>query len=235
MQPQHGSDPASLFDAWRPLAGRALEAALNRVLALDPETRAQLTPLAGRRVVLRLQSVTGEPALSLGLHVQGDRLRVEAPDDAVTPDLAVRGTLGGLLGQLGRVLAPGLARRAPAPGRLRIEGDAELARHLQQLAQRFDPDWERPFAAVFGDVMGVQVAAMLRGTLLQGRAFGTGLARNGAEFLTEESRDVVSRGELDAFLDDVDVLRDDAERFALRVQRSQAALAAGAADAPTPT
>lgn len=216
------------------MAGRALESALNRVLALDPDTRAQLAALDGRRIVLRLQSAAGDSApLSLQLRVEGERLRVAAPDDEATPDLAVRSTLGGLLGQIGRVLAPGLARSAPAPGRLRIEGDAELARHLQQLAQRFDPDWERPFAAVFGDVMGVQVAAMLRGALLQGRALGAGLARNSAEFLTEESRDVVGRAELDAFLDDVDVLRDDAERLALRVQRGQSALAAHAAGAST--
>ena len=70
-------------------------------------------------------------------------------------------------------------------------------------------------------------------SLLQGRALGAGLARNSAEFLIEESRDVVGRAELDAFLDDVDVLRDDAERLALRVQRGQSALAAHAAGAST--
>ena len=44
-------------------------------------------------------------------------------------------------------------------------------------------------------------------------------AESAAEYLTEESRDVVPRAELDAFHDDVDTLRDDAERLAARVAR----------------
>ena len=45
------------------------------------------------------------------------------------------------------------------------------------------------------------------------------LASNAAEYVTEESRDVVAREELNAFHDDVDALRDDAERLAARVNR----------------
>ena len=40
-----------------------------------------------------------------------------------------------------------------------------------------------------------------------------------AEFVTEESRDVVPKPELDAFHDDVDALRDDVERLAARIAR----------------
>ena len=35
---------------WKPHAGRALEIALNRALALDPETRDSLAAIDGRRV-----------------------------------------------------------------------------------------------------------------------------------------------------------------------------------------
>ena len=44
-------------------------------------------------------------------------------------------------------------------------------------------------------------------------------AAKAAEFVTEESRDVVPRAELDAFHDDVDALRDDVERIAAKVAR----------------
>ena len=40
-----------------------------------------------------------------------------------------------------------------------------------------------------------------------------------AEFVTEESRDVVGREELNAFHDDVDAIRDDVERLQARVER----------------
>lgn len=201
--------------AWKPLAGRALEAALNRALSLDPDTRAALAPLDGRSVALSLAT----PPLALRITVQGERLCVGPPLAQDEPDLAVKSTLGGLLGQL-QAMA-GLARHADAPaiGRMRIEGDAELARRLQSLASGFDPDWQRPFAAVFGDVLGVQVANAAAAALRQARVLAGNGAQTAAEYVTEESRDVVARGELDAFHDDVDALRDDVERIAARISR----------------
>ena len=196
---------------WKPLAGRTLEAALNRALALDPDTRDALAPLDGRRVALTVES----PPLALQVRVEGQRLLV-GPVEADTPaDLGVRATLGGLLSQLP------MFRRDDAPpvGRMRLEGDADLARRLQRLAERFDPDWQQPFARVFGDVLGVQIANAFAGALKQARVAGRNFAESAAEFVTEESRDVVARAELNAFHDDVDVLRDDVERMAARVAR----------------
>ncbi|HTA64865.1 MAG TPA: hypothetical protein VK753_05120, partial [Xanthomonadaceae bacterium] len=94
----------------------------------------------------------------------------------------------------------------------------ELARQLQKLAERFDPDWNLPFTDLFGDVLGVQVAATVRAAFRFGRDGAMQLAQNGAEFLTEESRDVIGRAELEAHLDDVDVLRDRVERLHARIQ-----------------
>ena len=106
---------------------------------------------------------------------------------------------------------------------MRIEGDAELARRVQGLAKGFDPDWEAPFAAAFGDVLGVQIAQALGGALRQAKVTGESLARSATEFVTEESRDVVARGELEAFYEDVDTLRDDVERMDVRIRRLRAA------------
>ena len=44
---------------WKQPAGRALEAALNRALALDPDARSSLRALDGRRVVI-VADVVGE-------------------------------------------------------------------------------------------------------------------------------------------------------------------------------
>lgn len=196
---------------WKQPAGKALELALNRALALDDETRAALRGLDGQRVALTLTS----PPLALQVQVEGEALRVGPVDAAVEPDLGVRTTLAGLLGQLP------MFRRDDAPpvGKLRIEGDAELARRLQHLAQRFDPDWQQPFVRVFGEVLGVQVAKAVSAGLRQAQVAGRQLAESAAEFVTEESRDVVPRAELDAFHDDVDALRDDVERIAAKIAR----------------
>ncbi|MFT4180128.1 MAG: SCP2 sterol-binding domain-containing protein [Thermomonas sp.] len=205
---------------WKQPAGRALEIALNRALALDEDTCAALKPLDGQRVALTLTS----PPLALQVMVDGDALRVGPVDAQHEPDLGVRATLAGLLGQL-----PMFRSGDAAPvGKLRIEGDAELARRLQKLAQGFDPDWQQPFVAVFGDVIGVQVAKAVSAGLKQAQVAGRSLAETAAEYVTEESRDVVPRAELDAFHDDVDALRDDVERIAAKIARLQRAQGAGA-------
>jgi len=202
--------PAKPFN-WKVPAGRALEAALNRAVALDADTRDSLHALDGRSVALTLSS----PPLALQVRVDDGRLVVGPVAGDAEPDLSVRSTLGGLVGQLP------MFRRDDAPpvGRMRIEGDADLARRLQRLAERFDPDWQQPFTRVFGDVLGVQVAKAFAATLREARIAGRNLAESAAEYVTEESRDVVPRAELEAFHDDVDAIRDDVERLAARIER----------------
>ena len=204
---------ASPFN-WKPLAGRTLEAALNRALALDPATLDALRMLDGQRVTVAVE----RPQLALQVTVVGDRLVVGPVENDSEPHLSVRSTLSALVAQLP------MFRRGDAPpvGRLRVAGDAELARRLQRLAGQFDPDWQRPFAAVFGDVMGVQIANAMAGALRQARDLSRDFAQTAAEYVTEESRDVVGRDELNAFLDDVDNLRDDVERLSARVARLSA-------------
>jgi ubiquinone biosynthesis protein UbiJ len=204
------TDPAaSPFDALKPLAGRALEQALNRLVALDPDTAAALQRLGGRRIGLALEA----PPVALDITVDGGRLKVGPPTQE--PDLGIRATLSGVLSQL-----PFLRRDdAPPVGRVRINGDADLARTLQQLAKRFDPDWEKPFADVFGPVLGPQIGRGLREALKAGAGFAKGFSRDAVDYLTEESRDLVGKAELAAFHDDVDTLRDRAERLAARLAR----------------
>ena len=205
---------SSPLDTLKPLAGRALEVALNRLLSFDPDTRAALKKLDGQRIELALEA----PVLALSITVKGDRLEVGPPDASSEPDLGLRTTLGGLLSQLP------FARAANSPpvGKLRINGDAELARTLQQLAQGFDPDWEQPFADVFGPILGPQIGRSLREGLRNSRRVAENLARDAADFLVEESRDVIGKAELAAFNDDVDALRDRAERVIARVGNLQA-------------
>ena len=200
---------ASPFEVFKPLAGRALEQGLNRLVALDPDTGAALRQLDGRRIGLALEA----PPLALDIQVADGRLKVGPP--TTEPDLGIRATISGVLSQLPFLRASG----APPVGKVRINGDAELARRLQHLARRFDPDWDKPFADILGPIIGPQVARGLREALAAGAGLARTLSRDAAEYVTEESRDVVARAELAAFHDDVDELRDRAERLAARFAR----------------
>lgn len=193
--------------------GRALEAALNRLVGLDPQTRSELSALHGRALTVDFKGA----APSLRLVVDGDRLRV-GPAFAGESALRIAAMPSALLS-----LALARGREAsPTPGRVEIAGDAELARRLERIASRFAPDFDEAFARAFGDVLGVQLARGLRGALAWSRRSAQGLARDTAEFLTEEGRDLVARAELDRFLDDVDALRERTDRLDARVRRLDA-------------
>lgn len=190
--------------------GRALQAALNRVLALDPESRAAIARLDGRALTIVLQ---GTP-LAMRLTVAGERLRV-GPAFNGDSQLRVAATPGAFLAML---LARGSDGDLP-PGKVEIAGDAELARRLERIANGFEPDFDAAFTDVFGDVAGFQIARGVRRALAWGRESAGSFARDTAEYLSEESRDVVSGPEIEQFLDDVDALRERSDRLEARIRR----------------
>ena len=81
----------------------------------------------------------------------------------------------------------------------------------------FHPDIEVAFAKTFGDVIGVPLARALHSAFDWSRESAEAFAHDTADFLRDESRDLIAAAEMDQFLDDVDALRDRAERLAARV------------------
>ncbi len=192
---------------WPPPLLRLFEGTLNRVIALDSSAADSLAALEGRCVALRLKPW---PA-PIQIAVSGGRL---AASDADAPDLAITATPGALLA----MAAERGGFELPA-GRIDISGDADLARRIQKLVAGLDPDWDRPFAQLFGEVAGHQIAKGLRGALGWGRATAKSMLLNSTEYLREESRDLVAPGELAEFTDGVDRIRDDVERLEARIER----------------
>ncbi|UPG90489.1 SCP2 sterol-binding domain-containing protein [Luteibacter aegosomaticola] len=196
----------------RVLAGRAMEAALNRAVDLDPDTRARLDVLDGRSVQVHLSG----PELALRITVEKGRLRVGPPEDGGS--LRVTASPGSLLAMALRRDDDGVA-----PGKVDIAGDAELARRLERLASQYAPDVEEAFAKTFGDTLGVALAKALREGLAHARESGKHLVEDGADWLRDEGRVAVAPGEVEAFLDGVDALRERTERLEARLTRLERA------------
>jgi len=189
--------------------GSALEFALNRVLALDSDTQQALHRLNGRRIDLRLDA----PVLAARLRVENGRLCVGPTDDAES-DLSLSATAGALLARL----LPGQTSNT-TPGKLRISGDIDLAQQLQKLAQQFAPDLEEALSQRLGDVLGVQIARALRGAGQTAQQIGKTSLERVVEYVRDERGDVLGNEEMNAFLDEVDQVRDHAERLAQRVEQ----------------
>ncbi len=190
--------------------GRVLEGAINRALALDPETEQKMAALDGRSIELHLDA----PKLALRVTVDGQRLRVGPALDAAEADLSLRATAGALLAQL----LPG-KDAASSVGRLRISGDAELAQRVQRLVRDYAPDLDGALAGVFGDVVGVQIGRALHSGFRTASDGARRFAQDTADYLSEERGDIVPKVEQAIFFDEVDDLRDAVDRLAARVER----------------
>lgn len=194
--------------------GRALEAVLNRGLALDPATREQLAKLDGRRIGVELKPLD----VALAITVEGDRVRV-GPHWQVGRDLNLRASPVSLLAF---ALRSGDDSVLP-PGKVDISGDAELARKLEKVMRDFRPDIEEAFAQTFGDVVGVPMARIVTGAFAWTRDSAKAFALDAAEFLRDESGDLVATPQAEQFYDDVDALRERTDRLEARIKRVQAA------------
>jgi ubiquinone biosynthesis accessory factor UbiJ len=193
--------------------GRALEAALNRALALDAHTQQSMAALEGRRIGVELRGAN----LALAIGVRDARL-VVGPHWEQPADLNLHASPASLLAF---ALRRGDDSPLP-PGKVDISGDAELARRLEKLLRDFRPDVEEAFAQTFGDVLGVPLARALQRAFAWTRDSARALAQDSADYLREESRDLVAPAELEQFLDDVDGLRERADRLHARVRRLRA-------------
>jgi ubiquinone biosynthesis protein UbiJ len=191
------------------LAAKAIEAALNRYLSLDPDGPRGLSALQGRWVALDVDGL-----LQVLITAEADRLRVAPAGAELEPEARITAspvTLArlGLSGEGG----------AAAARELRIEGDAELAHALERVLRGVEIDWEELLSRAVGDVAARQLGNLARGFGAWGRRAGDSLSADLGEYLTEEARILPSRIEVEQFLDEVDGLREDVDRLDARIAR----------------
>lgn len=187
-----------------------MEAAINRYIALDPEGIAAFAALSGRLVAIELKGfgtrVTVIPN-ARGLQLFGG---YDAP-----PDCLIRGTPLGLARM-------GMAERKETQllsGEVEISGDTALAQSFSAALARLDVDWEEQLARAVGDPFAHRIGNRVRAAGQWGRRASESLTADIKDYLQEESRLLPTRDEVDAFLNQVDTLRDDCERLAARVAR----------------
>lgn len=186
---------------------RLLQAGFDAFLADSPEARAECAALAGRHVVVELTDL--RTGLTLSPHAGGLAVSLEQRPE---PDARIRATSSELL----RLVSARGTRGAP--GRLHIEGDAEVAQRFRGMLRlaHFEP--EERLAQVIGDVPAHQLGRLFRGVA----AFGLETARTvgdmAGEYLHFESRELPTRHEVERFVGAVDALRDDVERAEARLK-----------------
>lgn len=190
-----------------PLVFQPLEALLNRGLRASTDASRRCRALQGSSFRIELDSLgLGFTLASLGETIElSQRLQADA-------------TLSGSPLALARLVATGdeglLRSKA-----VRISGDPMVARDYRELIALAVPDFEEELARLVGDVAAVQIGKLVRGFTGWGLDAADRLSRSMAEYLQEESRELPSRAEVEAFLDAVDELAGAADRLEARLGR----------------
>jgi ubiquinone biosynthesis accessory factor UbiJ len=197
----------------------AVESLLNRSIGASIKASAA----AGRlnRTSLRIDV---EGLSSIRAAVAANRLAL-ASGDGANADAVISGSPISLLKLLAGADAAAAAG-APAGGAsdaerasVRIAGDAEIAARYRELFALARPDWEEELSRLVGDLPARRLSLLASGALSFAARVRRTAGENLAEYLTEESRDLVSKPELEEFLLGVDQLRETADRVDARLAR----------------
>ena len=192
---------------------RPFEEMLNRRIAGSSRARAMLAALAGRSMELRFAATPLRVRIAESSGALTMRLAGDEPADAV-----IEGTPLSFLR-----LATGDAARSIRAGGMDVRGDAEIAEGFRRLLEAARPDYEEELSRFTGDAAAHYLAGFARDAAAFGRRAGDTLARNTAEYLTEESRDLPVRVEVEEFLEDVDRLREAVDRLDARIAAAERA------------
>lgn len=188
-----------------------LEIALNRYLALEPGVLAEMGRLEGRVIALQADGPGWE--FFLRPHAAGVQV-LDAYDGA--PDVRVRARPSQLVRQALR------GGGSPLAG-VQVEGDAGLMQQFGDLLRQVGFDLEEWLAQVMDGGAAHRVNTALRGLLAWGRKAGGTLALDTAEYLREETRDLVHRDDVEQWAAGVEALAERADRLEARLARLERA------------
>ena len=189
---------------------KLLEKAINNYIALDPEAPEKLGAFDGKWICIEVLGINR----NIYLFVDGSHISV-LPECDAEPDTIISGTPAALI-KLGinRDAAPLLFAHE-----VEIRGDVRVGRQFKALLADMDIDWEEQLASMVGDVAAHGFFNAFNELRNWGSSAASNFTDDVSEYLQEESRDVVSGAEMEAFFEDVDALRNDADRLEAKIKQ----------------
>ncbi len=112
-----------------------------------------------------------------------------------------------------------LANDETATNGIHIEGNTELAATIAKVLRNMSWQVEEDLSKVMGDVAAHQTVQFGRNTLEGAKKQSINLAQMAAEYWQEEQPLIAKKRHVDNFLTEVDLLREDIERFEKRLEK----------------
>jgi ubiquinone biosynthesis protein UbiJ len=131
----------------------ALETAINQVLHMDKESPGRVKKLENRLLQVDLEGLG--ITLFFTFKYGNARVRLEAEQ---APDAVISGTPIALFS----MAEPEDENWGLPDSKVKINGDASLARDLERIFSKLDPEWEAPLIGMLGETAGYQLAQGIR-------------------------------------------------------------------------
>jgi len=191
------------------------ESAVNQYLSLDPEISSQLGDLEGRSIAIEITT----PPVRLFCFPRAGGLSLQSIYEGEA-DCKISGSLAGIL----KMMRSENPAEILSSGEVSITGDSRLAQDFSDTLSRMDIDWEEFLSKLTGDFAAHRIGNAVR----QGQSWLQDSLKafsiDSTEYLQEESGILPTRIEIEKFIHDIDVLRDDTERLDARIQKLERTL-----------
>ena len=190
-----------------------IERGINAYLKLDGESLQKHASLDGKVIELH---ITG---LEIRLYslVGTDDIQVLG-EYADTPDATISGTAASLL----RLVRSEDNASAMLEADVEISGDLRTAESFSRMLSEASIDWEELLSKLVGDIPAYQTGNAARKANEWVAETADAMKLNVAEYLSEESRVVPAKAEVNGFMETVDDLRMDADRLEARIKLLEA-------------
>lgn len=186
---------------------KPFEYAINTALKQDPDTRARMTAFEHRSIVVNIED--WHQFVHITFHQQSVQL---SHNDEENTDLLISGT------------ALSLIKLGEHPDNLfsssiRIHGDVQFAKQLQDVLDGFDFDWEQQLARITGDVVAQPLAYGLKQGFSWLKSTRESLQMSLSEYLREEAQLLPDKIQIEDYMLAIDKLRADCDRLEARIKR----------------
>lgn len=193
-------------------------ALINRLLAYDQDSLAELESLSGKVIVLEFINTAFKVYVfpsAAGISLQ------DCHDGKI--NVRIRATLPDMFAYLVSSRDDGQS----SAGTLEVIGEVGLAQRFQSVMKNTDFDWEELLSRYTGDLIAHKLGNLVRGTGKFAQQAGTTLQQDISEYLLYEKEILPVREDIEEYVSSVDKLRNDAERLKLRIERLERSISSG--------
>lgn len=174
------------------IATSLIEHGINTVLRLDPNAMQKMAQLTERSLEVHISD--WQKSFYILIYKEGITITTHLSG---TADATIKGSLPNFVHYL-------LSKDSKSNlQNFTIDGDMELVRHVEQIVQHLNIDWEEYLSYFLGDISSHQIANFSRDIKQWGQKALATTTENIVEYLQEELRLLLSPNELEVFYADI--------------------------------